>query len=110
MFPVWEQYLIQLGYLHIFMKLVGKHLLDGFKKKHHDVCSQIDSWFIEAAVANWQSPRDIKQRYVSASILPDNHVIFNLKGNKYRLKVQINYKNQLILIKNIGKHDEYMRW
>jgi len=92
------------------MKIIGRKTLEDFKHKHNDVCSQVDSWTAEAKAASWDKPSDIKQRYNSASFLADNHVVFNLKGNKYRLKVQINYKNQIILIKNIGTHNDYMNW
>ena len=93
-----------------YMKLVGRKILEELKRQHNDVCSQVDAWEAEAKAACWGKPLDIKKRYVSASILPDNHVIFNLKGNKYRLEVRASYKNQIINIKRAGTHEEYMRW
>lgn len=92
------------------MKIIGKDLLTSFKQKHADVRSSIDSWLAEAEISIWEKPADIKQRYGSASILADNNVIFNLKGNKYRLKVKVSYRSKIILIKNIGTHTEYMKW
>ena len=83
------------------MKIVGKKMLDEFKKKYSEVGSQIDSWYSEVSLADWIKPLDIKQRYRTASFLPNNHVIFNLKGNKYRLLVQVSYKNKIVLIKKI---------
>jgi len=78
--------------------------------KHPDACSHIDSWFAEAKEAQWQTPQDVKRRYQKASILKENYVIFDLRGNRYRLKVRIDYKNGIILIINIGTHQEYMKW
>jgi len=92
------------------MKTVGRKILEDYKMKHIDICSQIDAWYAEVVAAVWEKPLDIKQRYSSASILPDDHVVFNLKGNKYRLLVQVNYKNKIILIKKVGTHNEYMNW
>jgi mRNA interferase HigB len=92
------------------MIIVGRNILEDFKKKHVDVCSQADSWCAEANAASWSKPSDIKQRYATASLLADNHVVFNLKGNKYRLLTQVNYKNQIILIKKVDTHNKYMKW
>lgn len=92
------------------MKLIGILQLEDFKRKHSDVCSHIDSWVAEAKEADWQTTHDVKRRYPKASIIKDNQVIFDLRGNRYRLKVQIDYKNKIILIKNVGTHQEYMKW
>ena len=92
------------------MKLIGILQLEDFKRKHSDVCSHIDSWVAEAKEADWQTTHDVKGRYPKASIIKDNQVIFDLRGNRYRLKVQIDYKNKIILIKNVGTHQEYMKW
>lgn len=92
------------------MKIVGIKTLHEFKEKHTDVQSQIDAWLAEVGQAIWRKPSDIKQRYASASFLEDNQVIFNIKGNRYRLLVKVNYKNQIILIKKVGTHDEYLKW
>lgn len=92
------------------MKILGKQILVHFKQKHPDASSHIDSWVAETDMADWHRPQDLKARYPAASILPENHVIFNIRGNRYRLKVMINYGNQIVLIKNAGTHDEYMKW
>ena len=92
------------------MKIVGKKILHDFKEKHADVRSQIDAWAAEAEAANWSSFSDIRGRYASASLLPNHHIVFNLKGNRYRLLVKISYNNQIVLIKKVGTHDEYLKW
>lgn len=92
------------------MKIVGKIMIEKFKGKHAEVSSQIDAWYAEVSSADWVKPLDIKQRYSTASILPNDYVVFNLKGNKYRLLVQVNYKNKIVLIKKIGTHSEYINW
>lgn len=92
------------------MKLIGRKKLDDFKNRYADVRSQLDAWEAEVLIATWSKPMDVKQRYASASILSDNQIVFNLKGNKYRLLVQVSYKNTIVFIKNIGTHDEYMNW
>ncbi len=92
------------------MNIVGRKKLDDFKKKYTDACSQIDSWEAEASLAHWTKYLEIKNRYSSADFLKNNQVVFNIKGNKYRLLVQVDYKNQIVLIKKVGTHNEYMKW
>ena len=65
------------------------------------------SWYYEASAAEWQTPQNIKDRYRSASFLENNVVIFNIKGNKYRLVTKISYKRKTVFIKWIGTHAEY---
>lgn len=65
------------------------------------------AWYHEAEQAAWKSPNEIKRDYPSASILEDNRIVFNIKGNKYRLIVRINYKYGLVWIRFIGTHAEY---
>ncbi len=92
------------------MRLLGKPTLHDFKEKHADAQQQIDSWEKEVEEAEWETPNELKCRYPKASILKDRHIVFDLCKNKYRLLVQINYKNQIILIKKIGTHKEYDKW
>jgi mRNA interferase HigB len=92
------------------MKIVGRKILHDFKEKHADVRSQVDAWEAEADAATWNNSSEIKRRYASASFLPNHQIVFNLKGNRYRLLVQVNYKYQIILVKKVGTHDEYLKW
>lgn len=92
------------------MKVMGRNILHKFIKRHADVRSQVTAWLFEAEEAQWRSPEDIKARYAHTSFLDNNVVVFNLRGNKYRLVVAVAYKNQMIIIKRIGTHAEYSRW
>lgn len=65
------------------------------------------TWFHEAKTADWKKPEDIRESYSNADFIAGNRVIFNLKGNHYRLIVQINYDYGLIDILFIGTHSEY---
>jgi mRNA interferase HigB len=67
----------------------------------------LDAWFHEVDNALWQTPQDIKRRYGSADFLADNRVIFNVKGNHYRLVVKGRYQNGIVVIEWVGTHAEY---
>jgi len=92
------------------MKVLGKGILDDFIKRHADARLKISAWLLEAEEAMWNTPNDIKTRYVNASFLSGNRVIFNIKSNDYRLETKIDYQRQTVLIKRIGTHTEYDRW
>lgn len=92
------------------MKLLGKKILHDFKEKHADARSHIESWEAEVEEAQWATPQHLKSRYPKASLLSNQQMVFNICGNKYRLLVQVNYKNGIVLIKKIGSHKEYDKW
>jgi mRNA interferase HigB len=92
------------------MKVAGRIHLEEFTRQYSDVRSQVDAWLCEVEEAEWKTPADIKARYAHASFMSDNRVVFNLKGNKYRLDTKISYKNQVVLIVRIGTHKEYDDW
>jgi len=81
--------------------------LRDFWGKHNDSEQQLKVWFHVVKNSNWKSPNDIKVLYPSASILSDNRFVFNIKGNRYRLIVKINFEYQIIYIRYIGTHEEY---
>lgn len=89
------------------MRIISKKILREFWEGHSDCKQQLQAWYQEASKANWKSPRDIKNEYLTASFLVNNRVVFNIKGNKYRLIVRINYDYQMIWIRFVGTHAEY---
>lgn len=72
-----------------------------------DSQQQLTSWFRDTSSVEWKSPREIKQEYPSASFLEDNRVVINIKGNKYRLIVKVNYDYKTIWIRFVGTHAQY---
>ena len=72
-----------------------------------DAAGALKSWFAEAKLAQWTCPQDVKNQYANASIIANNRVVFNIKGNDYRLIVAIAYKMRYVYVKFIGTHAEY---
>ena len=87
--------------------MIAKSTLRDFWITHNDCEEQLKSWFNEAEKSNWISPNEIKMDFPSVSILQGNRVVFNIKGNSYRLIVKINYKVGVAWIRFIGTHGEY---
>jgi mRNA interferase HigB len=92
------------------MILVGKRLLSEFARTHASSRDAIAAWTAEVEAASWRSPIDVKRRYRSASFVGGDRIIFNLKGNHFRLDVQVNYSAQIVLVRRIGTHAEYDSW
>jgi mRNA interferase HigB len=88
-------------------RIIAKRTLREFWEKHSDAEQYLKTWFETAKTSNWKSPNDIKNVYANASILIDNRVVFNIKGNSYRLVVKFNYERQWAFIRFIGTHAEY---
>ena len=91
------------------MKLIGRELIEYFTTEHANTRGPLRSWVVEIETAIWRSSHDIKAQYASASFLADNVVIFNIKGNSYRLVVQVAYKTSVVIVKWIGTHAEYSK-
>lgn len=89
------------------MRILGLPLLDQFKQSHADARGPLDAWRDEVERSQWQTSQDIKQRYRSADFLANNLVIFDIKGNRYRLVVQVRYWGGLVVVEWIGTHAEY---
>ena len=89
------------------VRIIAKKILREFWEKHSDCEQQLKAWYKEANKAEWKNPNEIKLEYPSASILNDNRICFNIKGNNYRLIVRINYDYQMVWIRFIGTHSDY---
>ncbi len=91
------------------MKVLGLLLVEEFGRRHADALDQLSAWIQEAREAKWATPTDVKGRYSTASFVGDR-VVFNIKGNRFRLVATINYKNQIVRIDKVGTHAEYTSW
>ncbi len=91
------------------MRILGLPVLEDYKKNHADARGQLEAWQSDVERQNWRSPQDIKQRYRTADFLSDNRVIFDIKGNKHRLLVQVRYQNGLVVVQWVGTHAEYSK-
>ena len=89
------------------MRIIARRTLIHAWTKHRDAEDALRAWYTQAEAAEWTGPEDIRTRYPSASILGDERVVFNIKGNKYRLVVAINYSARIVYIKFFGTHAAY---
>jgi len=89
------------------MRIISKSTLKKFWVKHPDSEQPLKSWYKDVSKADWENPHDVKKEYCSVDIIGNNRVVFNIKGNSYRLVVKIYYTRKLCYIRFVGTHDEY---
>ena len=89
------------------MKIFGLKIAEAFCRRHTHARSWMENWIADAEAASWKTPSDIKIRYSSASFLAGNVVIFNVKGNSYRLETIVAYKAGVVALTWAGTHAGY---
>ena len=88
-------------------RIFAKSTLRKFWEKHPDSEQYLKTWFDTAMNADWKTPNDIKKSYVNASILKNGRIVFNIKGNSYRLIIKFNFEKQLAFVRFLGTHSDY---
>lgn len=88
-------------------RIIAKRTIREFWEAYPDSKDYLKTWYETARGANWHNPNEIKKFYATVSILKNSRVVFNIKGNDYRLVAKIDYKKQWLFIRFIGTHKEY---
>jgi mRNA interferase HigB len=89
------------------MRIISRRALHSFWEKHPDSRLALGIWYHDVNRADWSSPSDIKAIYQNASFLANNRVVFNIKGNRYRLVIVVIYQYGIVYIRFVGTHEEY---
>src|SRR5579862_7888759 len=89
------------------MRVISIRRLREFWADHPDAEMPLRAWYHRSLKASWNTPADIKADDADASFLGNNRVVFNIKGNTYRLIVKITYQFGIVYVRFIGTHDEY---
>ena len=89
------------------LRVIAKKTLKDFWMKYPDCEQQLKSWHQETEKESWSNLNILKLKFPTSSIISDNRIVFNIKGNKYRLVVKINYDFGIIWIRFIGTHEQY---
>ena len=88
-------------------RIIAKRTIHEFWEIFPDSKDYLETWYETVKGAEWKTPNDIRQFYATVSILKNSRVVFNIKGNDYRLVAKINYEKQWLFIRFIGTHKEY---
>lgn len=89
------------------MRVIAKSTLRLFWEKYSDAEVPLKTWYKIVEKSNWKNTHEIKNTYGNASIVGNNRVVFNIKGNDYRIVIYIIFKLQKCFIRFVGTHDQY---
>lgn len=95
------------------MRIIARRTLREFaasragRKDHAALKAALDAWFDEVRKAQWRNSADVKRLYATASIVSAERIVFNIKGNDYRLVVAVDFEKGIVWIKWIGTHKDY---
>jgi mRNA interferase HigB len=89
------------------MRIIAKSTLRAFWTRHPDAEEPLLAWYREVEKEDWSQPAQVKEKYRSASIVKGSRVVFNIKGNDYRLVVRINYPYRVVYVRFVGTHVAY---
>jgi len=91
------------------MRVIALSALREFWTRHPQAETPLRVWYAEAGRADWKSPADIKAAHRNASFLANNRLVFNIKGNDYRLVAAVHYNRGMMFVRFVGTHAEYDR-
>ena len=91
------------------MRVIAKSTLKKFWLKHSDAELPLQNWYKLVSEADWKNPAQLKEDVKSASLVGDNRVVFNIKGNDYRLVTLLDFKFRIVFVLWIGTHKQYDR-
>ena len=91
------------------MRIIARKPLREFWERHPDAERPLRAWHKDVQTRGWNTPADVKAVYPKASIIGDNRVVFNIKGNAYRLVVRIDYPRHIVYVRFVGTHVDYDR-
>ncbi len=89
------------------MHVISRLKLIGFLEKHKDSEIPLRVWFKKVEHAKWKNINELKKDFSTADYVGNNRVVFNIKGNKYRIIVLAFFDGQKIYIRFVGTHAEY---
>ena len=97
------------------MRIIARRTLREFvqrregRKDRPALKAALDAWFAEVSRATWASSADVKRHYATASIVNSDRIVFNIKGNDYRLVIAVDFEKAIVWIKWLGTHRDYDR-
>lgn len=91
------------------MRVVGRQRLKAFCDRHADARSWVEAWLAEAEATSWRTPMELNARYASASFTGGNKVVFNVKGNDYRMEIMVAWRSGVVVVNWVGTHAQYDR-
>lgn len=91
------------------MRIISRKTLREFWERHPDARKPLEAWYSDVKNSQWKTPIEVKRIYQNASFIANNRIVFNIKGNQYRIVVAVAFKVGIVFIRFVGTHEEYDR-
>ena len=91
------------------MRIIAKKALVLFYTEHADAKTALEEWYEKATEAEWENFAEVRQTFNSADLVGNNRIVFNIRGNQYRLVVLVLFRIKMVYIRFIGTHKDYDR-
>lgn len=91
------------------MRIITKRTLQAFWERHPDADESLRIWYARVSKDDWERPTQVRERYANARMIGNQRLVFNIKGNHYRLVIEVNYQHRKVYIRFIGTHAQYDR-
>lgn len=88
-------------------RIFSKGTIRKYWEKHAEVEQHLKTWYDTVISSDWKGPNEVKNTFAHASILKSGRIVFNIKGNNYRLVAKFNFEKSWVFIRFIGTHTEY---
>ncbi|MFK7971010.1 MAG: type II toxin-antitoxin system HigB family toxin [Bacteroidia bacterium] len=88
-------------------RIIAKRTLRTFWEKNPQSEQALKTWYHIVKNADWTNSNEVKKVFLSASIVGDNRIVFNIKGNHFRLVVKFNFERKWVFIRFVGTHKDY---
>ncbi|NDV46753.1 type II toxin-antitoxin system HigB family toxin [Paludibacter sp. 221] len=89
------------------MRIITRSTLIEYYEKHQEVKNALEEWYSKTKQAEWKCFADIKNTFISADSVGNQHYVFNIKGNDFRLVAVIKMQIKTVYIRFVGTHAEY---
>ncbi len=89
------------------MRIIAHRTLVLFYMEHADAKIALEEWFTKTRKAEWNTFSDVRKTFNSADLIGDQHFVFNIHGNDYRLVAVVKFKIKMVYIRYIGTHSDY---
>lgn len=89
------------------MEITNPEVLDKFVARQRDAAEAVRRWRMRVERSSWRTPHDVRLQTSDVSILVNRRLVFNIKGNQYRLVAEVDYRKQSVSIRFIGTHARY---
>ena len=91
------------------MRIIAINTLREYWMTHPDTQQPLSEWYVKVSRAHWKSFNDMRLDFNSVDYVGNQHYVFNIKGNNYRLIVAVKFTPELVYIRFVGTHQEYER-